>query len=182
MNEKRTDLTTGLVRTSYCHLWEKTKLPDSDKEVYSVSILIPKNDTKTLAAINEAISNALENGKDKLGKVPKSKIKLPLRDGDEERPDDEAYKGCYYLNCKNSKEVTIVDSRVQPILDQNEVYSGCYGKANISFYPYAYNNMSYGVGVSIRAFQKIKDGESLGGGIVKAEDVFTSEDSDEDLW
>lgn len=181
MNEKRTDLTTGLVRTSYCHLWEAVASEDGGEAKYSVSLLIPKTDTKTITAINEAINNALENGKDKLGKVAKAKINLPLRDGDTEKPDDEAYKGMYFINAKNSKQPTIVDARVQPILVQDEVYSGCWGKANISFFPYAYKNMSFGIGCSIRAFQKIKDDTSLGGGTVRAEDVFSVEEADDDM-
>ena len=60
-------------------------------------------------------------------KIP-ANLKLPLRDGDIDRPDDEAYANSYFFNANSRQAPQVVDSHVQPILDQNEVYSGCYGK------------------------------------------------------
>ena len=58
-----------------------------------VTVLIPKDDTETVDAINAAIDAAIEEGIAKFGgkKPNKKAIKLPLRDGDEER-DDESLK------------------------------------------------------------------------------------------
>lgn len=67
-----------------------------------------------------------------------SAIKLPLRDGDIER-DDEVYKGHYFLNASSKEAPQIVDRRVQPILDQSEVYSGCYARVSLNFYAFSSN-------------------------------------------
>ena len=63
---------------------------------YSVSLIIPKSDTVTVEKCKAAIKAAYDEGQSKLkgnGKsVPALKmLKTPLRDGDEERPDDPAY-------------------------------------------------------------------------------------------
>ena len=87
-----TKVVTGVVRLSYEHVWEPASVNGSNPK-YSVSLIIPKSDTKTIAAINQAIDNAIRDGAAKFGgKIPpKGALKLPLRDGDTER-EDEAYR------------------------------------------------------------------------------------------
>ena len=96
MNDNSTKVVTGLVRFCYCHVFEPTTMNEGDTPKYNVAIIIPKDDEKTVNAIKKAIENAKVAGKskivDKNGNIPKS-LKLPLRDGDEEREDDPAYKG-----------------------------------------------------------------------------------------
>jgi hypothetical protein len=93
---------TNEVRFSYTHLWEPQAINGSEPK-YSVSLIIPKKDTETIKAIKEAIETAKKDGIAKFGgKIP-ANLKLPLRDGDIERPDDEAYADSYFINC-NSKE------------------------------------------------------------------------------
>ena len=71
----------------------------------------------------------------------------------------------------------MVDSHVQPILDQNEVYSGCYGKISVTFYGYN-SNGNRGIAAGLGNIQKLRDGESLGGRTTAAEDFETEEDED----
>ena len=47
-------LVTGKVRLSYEHIWEPASINDSD-EKYSVSLIIPKSDTKTVKDIQNAV-------------------------------------------------------------------------------------------------------------------------------
>ena len=94
-----TKVITGICRASYANIWEPKSINGSNPK-YSVSIIIPKSDTVTLNAINAAIKAAYQEGQSKLkgnGKsVPKlADLKTPLRDGDDERPDDEAYADSY---------------------------------------------------------------------------------------
>ena len=113
------------VRLSYANIWEpKLVQGDTDGKMrYSASLIISKDDTKTIKAINKAIEEAKVEGKAKLanknGAIPKN-IKLPLRDGDEDRPDDDAYAGCYFLNANASADhpPKIVDRRVEPVMDR----------------------------------------------------------------
>jgi len=168
-------------RWSYVNAWEPKSINGGTPK-YSVSLIIPKSDTKTVEKINAAIKAAYEEGAGKLkgnGKSvpPMAAIKLPLRDGDIERPDDEAYAGCWFVNANNTSAPGIVDADRQPILDRSEVYSGVYGRASISFY--AFNSSgNKGIACSLNNLQKIADGESLGGHASAEADFATDEDDD----
>lgn len=157
-----TKVITGKVRFSYLHVWEPTAIEEGGEKKYSVSLIIPKKDKATIAKINKAIEAAKEAGKAKFGgKVP-ANLKLPLRDGDVERPDDEAYADSYFLNANCKTKPGLVDADVNPILDQDELYSGCYGRASVTFY--AFNTAgNKGVACGLNNLQKLEDGESLGG-------------------
>ena len=108
-----TKVKTGLTRWSYVSVWEPQE-GDDGKPKYAVSVIIPKSDTKTIEAIRNAIQVAYEEGESKLkgnGKTvpPLETIKTPLRDGDLERPEDEAYKDSYFVNAKSVTAPGIVD-------------------------------------------------------------------------
>lgn len=163
-------------RFSYLHCWEPDSVNGGDPK-YSVSAIVPKSDTKTINAIKAAIEQAKKDSVSKWGgKVP-ANLKLPLRDGDIDRPDDEAYAGCYFFNANSRLAPQVVDSKVQPILDQSEVYSGCYGKISVTFYGYN-SNGNRGIAAGLGNIQKLKDGDSLGGRTSAADDFQTEDDED----
>lgn len=163
-------------RFSYLHCWQPDSVNGGDPK-YSVSAIIPKSDTKTINAIKAAIEQAKKDSVSKWGgKVP-ANLKLPLRDGDIDRPDDEAYKDSYFFNANSRQAPQVVDAKVQPILDQSEVYSGCYGKISVTFYGYN-SNGNRGIAAGLGNIQKLRDGESLGGRSNAADDFQTEEDED----
>ena len=170
-------------RWSYANVWDAKSI-NGGAPKFSVSLIIPKSDTKTVEKIKAAIQAAYEEGQSKLkgnGKsVPAlSVIKTPLRDGDTERPDDQAYAGCYFINANSSAAPGIVDADRQPILDRSEVYSGVYGRASISLYAFN-SNGNRGIACGLNNLQKIKGGEPLGGKS-RAEDDFASDEEDDFL-
>ena len=171
-----TKVVTGVVRLSYANVWEPASINGSNPK-YSVSLIIPKTDTKTIDAIHAAVDAAIKDGAAKFGgKIPnKAALKLPLRDGDLER-DDEAYKGAYFVNANSATAPGIVDADRQPILDTSEVYSGVYGRASINFYAFN-SNGNKGIACGLNNLQKIRDGEPLGGKS-RPEDDFAEEDED----
>ena len=172
-----TKVVTGIVRLSYEHVWEPASINGSNPK-YSVSLIIPKDDVKTIAAINHAVDNAIKDGAAKFGgKIPpKGALKLPLRDGDTER-DDEAYRNAYFVNANSTTAPQIVDRTVQPILDRSEVYSGCYARVSINFYAFN-SNGNKGVACGLGNIQKVRDGEPLGGKTSAADDLSTDLDDD----
>lgn len=178
-----TKVITGVnTRWSYVNAWEAKSINGGTPK-YSVSLIIPKSDTKTIEKIQAAIQAAYEEGQGKLkgsGKtVPAlSVLKVPLRDGDEERPDDETYAGCYFVNANSASAPGVVDADRNPILDRFEVYSGVYGRASINFYAFN-SNGNKGIACGLNNLQKIRDGEPLGGKS-RAEDDFAAE-NDEDF-
>ncbi len=176
-----TKVVTGKVRFSYAHVFEPVK-DDDGNEKYSVSLIIDKDDKKTISAINKAIEAAKESGITKFGgKIP-SKLKLPLRDGDEEREDDEVYKDKYFVNANCKTKPGLVDKKGRTIIDSTEFYSGCYGLASISFY--AFNTKgNKGIACGLNNIMKLEDGEPLGGRS-RAEDDFAEfieADDDDDF-
>lgn len=170
-------------RWSYANVWEPKSINGGTPK-YSVSLIIPKSDIKTIAKIQAAIEAAYKEGEAKLKgngrSVPAlSVLKTPLRDGDTERPDDEAYADAYFINANSASASGIVDADRQPIIDRSEVYSGVYGRASINFYAFN-SNGNKGIACGLNNLQKIKDGEPLGGKS-RAEDDFASEDEDDFL-
>ena len=167
-------------RWSSANVWQP-KAIDGGAPKYSVSLIIPKSDTKTIEKVRAAIQAAYDEGQGKLkgnGKSvpPLSSIKTPLRDGDVERPDDEAYANSYFINANSASAPGIVDAACQPIIDTSEVYSGVYGRASINFYAFN-SNGNKGIACGLNNLQKIRDGESLGGKS-RAEDDFADLDDD----
>ena len=173
-------ITGPLTRWSYANVWQP-KAIDGGAPKYSVSLIIPKSDTKTIEKVRAAIQAAYDEGQGKLkgnGKSvpPLSSIKTPLRDGDVERPDDEAYANSFFINANSASAPGIVDAACQPIIDTSEVYSGVYGRASINFYAFN-SNGNKGIACGLNNLQKIRDGESLGGKS-RAEDDFADLDDD----
>ena len=143
---------------------------------YSACIIVPKSDTVTINKIKAAVEAAIQDGiKSKWkGKKP-ANLKLPLRDGDEGRPEDEAFKDSYFFNANGRRQPGIVDMSRQDILDQSEVYSGCYCRFSVDFYPF--NGKQNGVAAGLNNIQKVADGEPLAGGS-RAEDDFDDDFTD----
>lgn len=174
-----TKVVTGKVRFSYAYVWESRAMEGSDRAKYSVSILIPKTDSATLSRVKEAIDTALKEGIAKLGgKIPPT-WKNPLRDGDTERPGNPEYAGHMFVNANSDNRPGIVDANLNPIIEKEDFYSGCYGRASISFYVYNKNG-NKGVACGLNNLQKLADGERLAGGS-SAEEDFGQNPWDDDL-
>ena len=158
---------TGKTRFSYVHLL-KAYAHDAGKDPkYSVTLLIPKTDTATKAQIDAAIAAAVADGKaNKWNGVVPPVIATPVWDGDGVRPSGEPFgeecHGCYVVTASTKQRPGIVDVNVQPIIDENEVYSGMYGRATVRFFAYASNGKK-GIGCGLNNVQKLGDGDALGG-------------------
>lgn len=176
-----TKVVTGRVRLSYCHLFEPHASFEKAEPKFSVVILVPKSDKATIKKIQAAQQVALENGKHSKfnGSIPKN-WKNTFRDGDVEADLDKnpEYEGHYFMSISNSQKPGIVDKNLQPILDQTEVYSGCYARVSMNAYPFNTQG-NRGVSFGLSNVQKWADGEPLGS-VTRAEDDFDSLDEDED--
>jgi len=160
-------LVTGKVRFSYAHVFKPSASIEGSTPKYGVSLIIPKSDTETVNAFKKAFedckaANAAFFG----GSVPKG-LKGGLRDGDEEK-DDPAYANSYFINANSANQPGVVDAQLQRIIsdspnpEDNGFYSGCYGRASITFFPYAAQG-SKGIACGLNNVQKLEDGEPLGG-------------------
>ena len=163
-----TALRLGEVRFSYVNVFSKRINPDGTQGKYSVCVIIPKSNTEAVALFKQAYENTKLLGKTTKwgGKIP-AKVQLPLHDGDEERPDDPAFEGCWYFNCSsnNAPGVRVKDETgaVVEAIDDDEFYSGCYGCISVNLFPYS-SNGNTGVGIGLNNVIKLRDGERLSGG------------------
>ena len=159
---------TGKVRFSYANVFSPKAAQEGATPKYSVSIIIPKSDTKTIADINKAFEEVKAASAAIFGgSVPKL-LKGGLRDGDAEK-DDAAYADSFFINANSVNKPGVVDVDLNPIIDPSEFYSGCFGRASITFYPYN-SNGSKGIACGLNNIQKTDDGEQLGGGSSAASD------------
>lgn len=159
---------TGTVRFSYANVFQPKASVEGGTPKYSVSLIIPKSDTETVAKLKKAFEDCKTGSAGFFGgSVPKG-LKGGLRDGDEEK-DDAAYAGSYFINANSAQKPGIVDADMNAILDPSEFYSGCYGRASITFYPYNAQG-SKGIACGLNNLQKLEDGEALGGASSAAAD------------
>ena len=178
-----TKVITGICTFSYLNCWEPRAI-EGGKPKFSVSLIIPKTDTETVKKINAAIQAAYDEGQSRLkgngrSVPPLSSLRTPLRDGDVDRPDDETYSGCWFINANSDNAPGVVDADRQPILTRSEMYSGVKGRASINMYAYNVNG-NRGIACGLNNLQKISDGTPLGGKS-RAEDDFDTEDEDDFL-
>lgn len=179
-------ITSKNVRFSYANLLTPKSPVEGAEPVYSVSLIISKDDKFTIDRINKAIEAAYEEGANKLkGNAktvpPLASLRTILRDGDVDKAGDEAYKNSYFVNAKSKTKPGIVDADCNPILNpEEEIYSGMYGRASITFY--AYNTgMSKGIACGLNNVQKIMDGDRLGGRASAEYDFREESDPDDDF-
>ena len=159
---------TGKVRFSYVNVFQPKASVEGGTPKYSVSIIIPKSDKDTIAKLNKAFEDAkTSNAAFFGGSIPKG-LKGGLRDGDEEK-DDPAYENCYFINANSAQKPGVVDADMNAIIDPDEFYSGCWGRASVTFYPYNAQG-SKGIACGLNNVQKQEDGERLGGGTTAAQD------------
>lgn len=177
-----TKIVTGVCRLSYANIWQAKSINGGSPK-FSTSVLIPKSDTKTIAKVKAAIQAAYDEGAGKLKGNSKTapslaSLKTPLRDGDTERPDDEAYAGHWFLNANSNTAPGVVDANREPIYDTSEIYSGVYARVSLSFYAFN-SNGNRGIACALQNIQKVRDGEALGGKS-KAEDDFNDNFTSDD--
>lgn len=173
-----TRVVTGRVRLSYVHIFEPFANSPDQEARYSTTILIPKSDTVTLDKIRKAQEAAAEQGKTKTfgGRVPAG-LKMTLHDGDEEADLERnpEYAGHFYMAMSSKTRPGVVDENLNAILDQTQVYSGCYARVSINAFPYS-NSGNKGISFGLNNVQFLADGPALGGR-TRAEDDFAEADA-----
>lgn len=171
-------------RLSYTHLFKPYSVVQGQDPKFSTTILIPKTDEQSKEKIDRAVKLAIKNGVEGVwGGVKPPIIPNPIWDGDGVKSDGTEFgqecKGHWVMTASAKAEYPpqVVDRKLQPILNQSEVYSGCYANVSVNFFPYAFAGKK-GIGAGLGNVQKVKDGESLAGGKSAQEDFIAMSDED----
>ena len=158
---------TDKVRFSFVHVFEPAETLNGSMK-YSASVLIPKSDKAGIAAFNKALEETKQANINYFGGTIPKNLKVFFRDGDAEK-DDPIYAGHYFFNANSNEKPGIFDADKNEIFDKNEFYSGCYGRASITMYPYDVSGTK-GIAFGLNAVMKTEDGERLGGATSSAAD------------
>lgn len=168
------------VRLSYCNLLEPTSF-DKEEPRYRTDVIISKDDVKNIEAIKLAINEAIKEAQEPKGSLAGKDLKAAkatgkwhsaLKDGDLERPEDEAYKNAYFISPWGNKNwndngLQICDVREKPITKDtpdasSKIYSGCYVTISVKFFGYE-NRGNMGTGCCLGAVLTYEKGEPLSG-------------------
>lgn len=169
-----TQITTGKVRFSFCHLFQPHAAVEGSTPKYSVTLLIPKTDKATLAKIKAAQDEAKQRYINaNPGKKLPANLANTLYDGDGERPNGEEFgpecKGNYVITVSSNNQPVLVHADKTPLTEPSELYSGCYGRAIINFFVYDTAGKK-GLSAGLNGVMKLYDGEPLSGGVVTDKD------------
>jgi hypothetical protein len=183
------NMITDVVKFSYVNVFEP-QVNQSGVLKYSACLLLCKDNKaekkKWDAAIEAAIQIGIAKGKFTANQRPI--LKTPIRDGDaelatEQKKGDE-YKNHWFINCNANADSPPIITKPQggvavPILDPTEFFSGCEGRAIISFFPFD-SGGSKGIAIGLNGAYKTGEGERLDGRVnaVSAFADFAAQDSD----
>jgi hypothetical protein len=177
MEGKSKKVTTPIFRVSFPNVFQPKLNELSGKTEYSLVMLFDKkSDLKPMKDL------AAATAKEKWGDKIPAGIRNPFRDGDIEKAGREGYINTDFVNTKSNQKPGVVDGDLQPIINAEEFYPGCYARATVTAYAYD-NKGNRGVAFGLGNVQKVKDGEAFSGRS-RAEDDFapvattsTAEDS-----
>ena len=150
------------VRFSYCNLFKARAMDENAKPKFSVSLIIPK-DHPQLPEVKAAIKAETEVKWPDPKKRPGG-LHNPLRDGDADRPNDEAYAGSFFINSSANVDYPpgVFDYEKRKVEDLTYWNSGDYGNASVNFYSFDVSAKK-GVACGLNGVQFIRKGEPLGG-------------------
>jgi len=164
---------TPLARLSYPYLFEPAQaMQAGGQEKYQCELIFsPDADLSELRA-------AIEQAKhDKWGDKPPAKLRSPFRDGDTDREGKMGYDGCTFIGARSNQQPGVVIGRYKdPVVNQSDVYGGCWVKASVTAFAYDTNG-NKGLSFGLNNVWKIRDGDPFGSRR-SAEDDFSSEELD----
>lgn len=163
-----TKVLTGEVRLSYVNLTQPRASQPGQEPKYSVTLLIPKTDTATIADINASFQAAYDDGVAKKWNGARPQPRAIIHDGDGLRPSglpfgDEC-KGCWVLTASSKQKPQVVGiDNIRNELAPQDIYSGMYARVTINFFPFDTAG-NKGVGCGLGNVLKTRDGDPLSGG------------------
>jgi hypothetical protein len=140
--------------------------PKADKKgtlKYGTVLLIPKTAVPTIAELKSKLTAFLESRWPDPATRPR---KLPVKDGDVPNGNGNipaGYAGNWVINTTSKNQPQLRDEHVQPVLDPNKFYGGCWVNAQLNFFEYNTDG-NRGVGVGLGSLQFVRGDTKLAGG------------------
>lgn len=158
------------VRLAFANIFEKDSF-----DRYSATLLIPKEDTAQLTAIDKAIAQAAH---EKWGAKTPAKLKslkaankLFISDG-EAKAEYDGFEGNMAVSAGNKVRPSVVNRDRSPVTQEDgTVYSGCYVNASIEIWVQD-NKWGQRINATLRGVQFAAEGDAFTGGGVATEDEF----------
>jgi hypothetical protein len=170
--ERSADFKTPLCRVSFAgSLFKPRAQTEGAVEKYGCTLIFEKSCDRS--ALDAAVKGVIvaQWGDKGLERAKAGLIKSPFLDGNgkeaRNKKTGDLHPGfgtdVFFLRVQSIRQPVIRYRSEHIPATEEEVYSGCYGKAVLN--AFAWNNAQNGDGVSfgIQFFQKIKDGDRLGG-------------------
>lgn len=145
---------------SFPHLFHPQSSIDGEgKEKYSCALVFPEGTN-----LKELQEEVMRVGTDRWGEkflkmVREGAVRLPFRTDGASKGYPE---GATFINVRSTRQPGVVDARVQPIIDEREIYPGCWVRATVSAFAYDTKG-NKGVSFGLNNVQKLADGEPLDG-------------------
>lgn len=169
------NIMTPKFRVSFPNLFKPRKNDMSGKMEYGVMALFSKGTdlSKLQAAVKQAVEQKWGTDQKKWPKDPetgKVKIRMPFRKHEEKRYENDngdlvfppgMEEGGIFINLKSIQKPGVVDQDVQDIINESDVYAGCYARATVSVYAYETKG-NCGVSFGLQNLQKMGEGDPLG--------------------
>lgn len=169
----RSIIITPEFRGSYVNVVRPRAIEEGKEPEYSITVVLPKNHPQWkqfLARIEADVSKVL---KAKFGQdtLPHSKLKhWPIQDGD--ASDNPDWAGHWTMRLKNKSKPGALDKNTkQPLLFEEQLYSGAWYIASMNVYAWEHKTGGRGVSFGLNNLLKTKDDEQFTSRS-KAEDDF----------
>lgn len=169
--KQKTAVKVGPFVGSYVTLHEPRAVNEGDEPKYSMSVIVPKNiDPKSPAGKSFAQLRAMIEfvAKEKFGPNYKTirDFKLPIRDGDVDKPEHKEYANSYFFNCSSKRQPGVVDRQLKKLMSKEEhndrAYSGCRFVVQVN--PFAFDKkMKKGVALGLNNVLVFEQGERIDG-------------------
>lgn len=160
-----TKIITPIFRLSYPHLFERHHNELANRDQYDIVMMFDKKDKAAMKPMYDLMAQV---AKFRFGANTKG-LKNPFKDGDTAtnqageliKDKNASYVGMMVLSSWSKNQPGVVDNKNQIVLDHDEVYGGCYCRAQLNCYAYEMAG-NRGVSFGLLNVQKIKDGEPFG--------------------
>lgn len=160
--EMKTQIKIGPAIGSYANIFKPRAVNEGDEPKYSISLLFDKKSAeKQLAELKRVIAYVAAK---KFGpNWQKLCKKIPIHDGDVDKPEQKEYAGKLFVNCSSTRQPGIVNRHLVPVTTEEDAYSGCLYVAAVNVFAFDHKVGGKGVSLGLNNLLVWEKGERIDG-------------------